>query len=149
MDNLTNAMDSLSTEPNLRAVDIDYVRSDAMDEFERRWEQKAQEKGMELEAAFKQNPTWMTYLPDYERIIKEDYAEAIVKGQIYRGGGVPRSGTVIFNPKSPHCEDQKFRDGFCAYCRIQGYQVWDAHVSSGRGDYEWEFHMRKVGKLDT
>lgn len=139
-------MDDSNVESNCDGASIDMVYQDAMDELKRRWEQKVEEKSTRLEAIFKQNPTWMKYLPDYGRIIKEDYAEAIMKGCIIRSSeAVQQSEMVYFYPKTSHYNDQTFRDGFECYCGIQGYRVWFTLTLDHKNGtvHTWEIKMRK------
>lgn len=150
MDGVTTGVGSLSmecdappVEPNIRRLSIDSVYEVAETNRWERMHKKMEESEMKEEALFKQNPTWVKYLPDYEHMIQHDYFNAVEQGQFFL-----KTKTVYFTPDSLHCDDEAFREGFRSYCKIQRHRVWENLCTHLDGKNRWEFCVCRIDVLD-
>ncbi len=100
------------------SLDLDRIRENALTEWDKRKDDEEREqKRQEEEEQKKKEAEWAKYLPEIERILKEEYPKAIRKHQ-YRPT-VPT--TNICFETNVETRTPEFAQAFKAYCSKQGY----------------------------
>jgi hypothetical protein len=101
------------------SLNLDRIREDALAEWDKcKEEEEREQKRKEEEEQKKKEAEWAKYLPEIERILKEEYPKAVRNYQ-YK----PTAYTRICFETSLETRTPEFAQAFTAYCAKQGYRT--------------------------